>query len=570
MITNYIRLLIAVSVVTLFFQSTVSAQYSNCDSVIFFADFEGPTGAWSVDNGLWQIGVDTIARYRSQSKVAGTLLNGRIPNDTYTTRLNRIFVLPNVTSNQELRLRYWSWFHRENSVQASVQIRVDTGGGNFNSWKTISATATTAWSPWSQSSVELTQYAGRRVNIGFAFSATWGLAYPAGGYGWYIDDVKIVKSVASAATPVAWDFEEDSAMCSGYNERWWADKFLWQPGRSIWVPPFSDTTCNGTILNGNIPNDTYSTKLISPPVQLPAQMGGLGVMLRFRYAFYRENNVNATVHIATDSGGGRWGAFEMTLAGPYTANTGWIRPALLIPTAYAGRRVQFGFSLNATWSLPYPAGGAGMYIDDVEVFHADSLPPIPVIYRRATDSVGTSLRPILRWHLSAGGDLYQVQVATDPSFSNIIRDTIKDVLSWRVQPALPSSGSYYYRVRAQNSNGYSPWSSFGGIIVNVASESDVLPFQYSLSQNYPNPFNPSTNISFSLPSKSHVSLKVFDLLGREVATLVNGVEDPGYKSVNFNANGLVSGVYFYRLQAGSHIETKKLILITDVTQTELF
>jgi hypothetical protein len=96
--------------------------------------------------------------------------------------------------------------------------------------------------------------------------------------------------------------------------------------------------------------------------------------------------------------------------------------------------------------------------------------------------------------------------------------------------------------------------------VSVISEDD-LPEMFTLSQNYPNPFNPSTVISYSLPVNSWVTLKVFDVLGREVATLVNGVEHLGYKSVNFNANDLVSGVYYYRLQAGNYFETKKLIFL---------
>jgi hypothetical protein len=88
-----------------------------------------------------------------------------------------------------------------------------------------------------------------------------------------------------------------------------------------------------------------------------------------------------------------------------------------------------------------------------------------------------------------------------------------------------------------------------------------LPEMFTLRQNYPNPFNPSTTISYRLPMQSNVTLKVFDVLGREVATLVNSVEQPGYKSVNFYANNLVSGVYYYRLQAGNFIETKKLVLL---------
>jgi photosystem II stability/assembly factor-like uncharacterized protein len=99
-----------------------------------------------------------------------------------------------------------------------------------------------------------------------------------------------------------------------------------------------------------------------------------------------------------------------------------------------------------------------------------------------------------------------------------------------------------------------------GIKEDPKSMTQIL-HQFALMQNYPNPFNPSTIISYQLPMQSHVTLKVSDLLGREVVTLVNSVEEPGYKSVSFNSSGLASGVYFYRLQAGSFIETKKLILL---------
>ncbi len=99
------------------------------------------------------------------------------------------------------------------------------------------------------------------------------------------------------------------------------------------------------------------------------------------------------------------------------------------------------------------------------------------------------------------------------------------------------------------------------MITDVQPSLMELPSQYLLSQNFPNPFNPSTTISYQLPTQSHVMLKVFDVLGREVATLVNGVEEPGYKSVSWDAANVPSGVYFYRLQTNSFIETKKLLLL---------
>ncbi|MDX2129237.1 MAG: T9SS type A sorting domain-containing protein [Chloroherpetonaceae bacterium] len=85
--------------------------------------------------------------------------------------------------------------------------------------------------------------------------------------------------------------------------------------------------------------------------------------------------------------------------------------------------------------------------------------------------------------------------------------------------------------------------------------------EYALSQNYPNPFNPSTTIRYQLPEKSNVTIDVYDILGKKVQTLVNGTKDAGNYEVNFNARNLSSGVYFYRIQAGSFTKTLKMMLI---------
>ena len=93
------------------------------------------------------------------------------------------------------------------------------------------------------------------------------------------------------------------------------------------------------------------------------------------------------------------------------------------------------------------------------------------------------------------------------------------------------------------------------------NESEILPSAYSLSQNYPNPFNPSTKISFQIPQSENVTLKIYNVLGKEVATLINGKMAAGKHDVDFSAEGLSSGLYFYSLKAGSFQETKKMILI---------
>ena len=97
--------------------------------------------------------------------------------------------------------------------------------------------------------------------------------------------------------------------------------------------------------------------------------------------------------------------------------------------------------------------------------------------------------------------------------------------------------------------------------VGVIHKPSNLPIKSELSQNYPNPFNPLTNISFALPSRSFVVLKVFDLIGREIATLISKELPPGKYSRQWDASGMPSGVYFYRLHVGTFTETKKLILL---------
>ncbi len=100
-----------------------------------------------------------------------------------------------------------------------------------------------------------------------------------------------------------------------------------------------------------------------------------------------------------------------------------------------------------------------------------------------------------------------------------------------------------------------------GGATNVEPISIDMPSNYLLQQNYPNPFNPSTTISFSIPTSEFVTLKVYDLLGREIATLVNENLSAGSYSYNFDAKNLTSGVYLYKLQAGKYSEIKKMMLI---------
>ena len=113
------------------------------------------------------------------------------------------------------------------------------------------------------------------------------------------------------------------------------------------------------------------------------------------------------------------------------------------------------------------------------------------------------------------------------------------------------------------------WSdiNFGGLYatycgtLSEVNDKQQLPQNFSLSNNYPNPFNPSTNIEYQIPASGRVSLIIYDLLGREVADLVNEEKPAGSYNITFNADGLSSGIYYYKLRSGSYVETKKMVLI---------
>lgn len=99
------------------------------------------------------------------------------------------------------------------------------------------------------------------------------------------------------------------------------------------------------------------------------------------------------------------------------------------------------------------------------------------------------------------------------------------------------------------------------VITSVSQTGEELPEAFSLGQNYPNPFNPSTTITFSMPKQEFVTLKVFNTLGQEVKTLINGARQGGTHEVTFDAGNFPSGIYMYKLTAGKYVETKKMVLM---------
>jgi len=116
------------------------------------------------------------------------------------------------------------------------------------------------------------------------------------------------------------------------------------------------------------------------------------------------------------------------------------------------------------------------------------------------------------------------------------------------------AGKFYYRLKQIDFDGRYQYSNEVEIDVNG-------PLSFALEQNYPNPFNPTTNIKYSVPEAGYVKLSIYNLVGEEVAVLVNGYSESGFFEVSFNATNLPSGTYIYNLQSNGSVQTKKMILL---------
>lgn len=180
-------------------------------------------------------------------------------------------------------------------------------------------------------------------------------------------------------------------------------------------------------------------------------------------------------------------------------------------------------------------------------------------------TTGGPRNPLFVWHPSTAASSYRFQIATDDMFTNVVQDSAVADTSFRAAP-LSANTKYYWHVCAMNASDTGDYSAPASITTGDSVETGVdeferVPLSFRLSQNFPNPFNPTTVIRYRLPVTSNVTLNVYDVLGREVSKLVEGRQNPGEHSVTFNAAGLPSGVYFYRLSAGTFVKTMKLMIM---------
>ncbi len=213
-------------------------------------------------------------------------------------------------------------------------------------------------------------------------------------------------------------------------------------------------------------------------------------------------------------------------------------------------------------NTPNPATNAKMFYIRADATSTPIL-PVPQLMYPENNSQSLNNRPSFQW--SRTTDSYDLQISTDVSFSNIGHSVITNFTGYYM-PAniLEVFSTYYWRVRSKVPGEVSNWSevfNFRTGVSGVTTISENIPTEYKLFTNYPNPFNPSTKIKFDLPNSSIVRINVFDITGRMINEIFNMNLQAGSYETEFNGANLSSGIYYYRIEAGNFVETKKMILV---------
>ena len=226
---------------------------------------------------------------------------------------------------------------------------------------------------------------------------------------------------------------------------------------------------------------------------------------------------------------------------------------------------------NYTWAVEANnIGGTSYYTASNSFTTVVATPASPSATLPPANAVNVSRTTFFTWGPVLNAAKYRIQIATDNAFTTIVKDTVVFDTTFRYPGQLASSTSFFWQIAAINQGGTSAYSTarlFTTGTTNVEDNLTVIPKEYALMQNYPNPFNPSTTIQYDVPKSAFVSLKIYDVLGRLVTTLVDGIQPAARYKVLWNASSLSSGVYFYRVSArsqdgsGNFTSVKKLILM---------
>jgi hypothetical protein len=231
----------------------------------------------------------------------------------------------------------------------------------------------------------------------------------------------------------------------------------------------------------------------------------------------------------------------------------WLHETIDI-SAYADQQITLRFYFRTDGSQTFD----GWYVDNVKVSVYSGIIPVELVsFTSSIINNSVNLNWITATELNNSG--FEIEKSIDNVNWNKLgfvngNGTSTEVHNYTFSDQNPFIGTSFYRLKQIDFDGTTEYSNIVEVVYGAVSE-------FALEQNYPNPFNPSTKINYSIKEKSNVELKIFDLLGGEVATLVNEEKSPGNYEVFFDASKLSSGVYLYTIKSGSFVQTRKMLLM---------
>ena len=336
------------------------------DLPIYEETFEGSSN-WSADNGVWEIGIPTSGPGGSHEgmKCAGTILGCNYPAYTdsrligpYISPWEQGIELPEIIANEELHLRFWNWFSYSSYDYGQVQISVkDDATGEWETWVNVGGAVSSYSGGWSLKDVDLSDYAGQTLRIGFLHVADRKYGNASEGPGWFIDDIQIIKKVP--------EFTGDFEM--GWVD-WSASTGVWQVGEPSSGPGecYEGEQCAGTVLDSNYHAYTDS-RLVSATVVIDELTGNEEFHLRFwnwfSYSSYDYGQVQISVK---DDATGEWETWVNVGGAVSSYSGGWSLKDVDL-SDYAGQTLRIGFLHVADRKYGNASEGPGWFIDDIQI-----------------------------------------------------------------------------------------------------------------------------------------------------------------------------------------------------------
>jgi bacillopeptidase F (M6 metalloprotease family) len=485
---------------------------------------------WHASNGVWQVGEPGTGPASSFGGriCAGTVLDGNYPDGADSRLISPVLTLPTDPLDGDLWLTFWHWFEFAGGDRGYVEISANGG-----EWDTLTADfAGYCGGVWTNYIADISSYTGQSVR--FALHIVESGYYEA--RGWYVDNVSVIEGPKILNNPE--DFADGT-------RGWYASHGVWEIGRPTAGPgvAYSDSFCAGTVLDGNYPAGSDS-RLITPKVTLP----GVATMLRFVHWHSLANADSGFVEISTD--GDLW----TRISTPFTGTGSVWSPYIIDLASYAGQTVQFAFRIQESST----GLGAGWYIDDFQIINVpETAPNAPTLV--SVDY--TSGPPELTW-VNPSGDYEYISIyaGQDSNFVPDLGSRIALVNGTSFSDTARPGWGTYYKISAVDADWHESGTDGPDIMTAVDDETP----EYSrteLLQNRPNPFNPTTTIQFSLSKAGPASVVVYDVTGRKVVTLLDQQKGAGQHSITFNASGVASGVYFYRLRTPGFEQTRKMVIL---------